>query len=254
MRIGAVAAALGLAGCTELPPQGKTQLAAAEKAYRANDLPGATKTLDAIIREYPQINETALAYYLRALCHEKNNRLAEAGQDAQKCIALSADRNLTAKARAMCGALYFDMGNTEAAIEQYAKAVDLLPEKPPTDMVRYRYGVCLQRGGDWKAAKKQFRLVCEKYPGSQAAPWARRLAEWPHACFSIQCGVYRDRNSAQTMMGRLSGARLSPWMDTQSRDGNTVNVVYSGRFATYEQAKSGLTSVRRIAPDASVAP
>jgi len=241
-------------GCVELPPDGKVKLAEAEKAYRANDLRGATKTLDEIIRTYPNHNETALAYYLRALCHERSDRVVDAGRDAQKCIALSTDRILTAKARAMAGAFYFDTGNVGAAIEQYAKAVDALPDNPPADMVRYRYGVCLQRHGEWQNARKQFSIVLQKFPGSRVAPWARRMADWNNDFFSVQCGVFRDRNSAVAMTSRLSSARLNGWIDTQVRDRATVHVVYSGRHKTYEQAKGTLAAVRRIAPDAAVAP
>lgn len=248
-----IAAAL-CGGCVELPPAGKIKLADAEKSYRANDIRKATQTLDEIIREFPDYKESALAYYLRALCHERSDRVVDAGRDVQKCIALSTNRVLTAKARAMAGAFYFDSGNVGAAIEQYAKAVDGLPKEPPADMVRYRYGVCLQRHGEWANARKQFEIVTRDFPNSQAAPWARRMLEWRHEFFSVQCGVFRDRGAAASLSARLTSARLNGWYESQTRDGAAMQVVYSGRHKTYEQAKSAVASVRRIAPDASVAP
>lgn len=253
-RLTAFLAAGLCAGCVELPPDGKVKLANAEKDYRANDIRGATKTLDEIINAYPDYNESALAYYLRALCHERSDRVVDAGRDVQKCIALSTDRVLTAKARAMAGAFYFDSGNVTAALEQYAKAVKALPEKPPADMVRYRYGVCLQRHGEWKNAKEQFQIVAQKFPTSQAAPWARRMLEWDHEFFSVQCGVFSDRGAANALASRLSAARLNGWVDRQAREGTTYSVVLSGRHKTYEQARGALAAVQRIVRDATVAP
>src|SRR5207244_1373805 len=113
-----------------------------------------------------------------------------AERDAQQCISLSLDRQLTAKARAMAGALMFDAGNCAGAAEHFSKAIEVLPEQPPMDMVRYRYGVCLQRNGDWKGARKQFSIVMQKYPNSPAAPWAQRASGWPHDCFTVQAGVF----------------------------------------------------------------
>lgn len=241
-------------GCVELPPAGKIKLADAERSYRANDIRKATQTLDEIIREFPEYKESALAYYLRALCHERSDRVVDAGRDVQKCIALSTNRTLTAKARAMAGAFYFDSGNVTAAIEQYAKAIDGLPKEPPADIVRYRYGVCLQRHSEWDNARKQFEIVVRDYPSSQAASWARRMLEWRHDFFSVQCGVFRDRGAAASLAGRLTSARLNGWTESQRRDGGTMQVVFSGRYKTYEQAKAAVASVKRIAPDATVAP
>lgn len=247
-------AAVLCGGCVDLPPAGKVKLADAEKSYRANDIRKATQTLDEIIREFPEHRESAFAYYLRALCHERADRVVDAGRDVQKCIALSTNPTLTAKARAMAGAFYFDSGNVTAAIEQYAKAVEALPKEPPADMVRYRYGVCLQRHNEWANARKQFEIVIRDFPASQAAPWARRMLQWRHEFFSVQCGVFRDRGAAASLAGRLTSARLNGWYEPQIRDGATMQVVFSGRHKTYELAKAAVASVRRIAPDAAVAP
>ena len=64
----------------------------------------------------------------------------------------------------------------------------------------------------------------------------------------------RSEITLAELTSRLTAARLNGWSEPQIRDRATMQVVFSGRHKTYELAKAAIASVRRIAPDASVAP
>jgi tetratricopeptide (TPR) repeat protein len=237
-----------------LPVSEKVKLVKAEEQFRAGDYAGAQAALDDIISRYPKYNETASAYYLRAHVHERSSRLAPATQDVQHCIALSKDPKLTALAHAMAGGLLFDAGNSDAARAHFERAMTDLPDEPPMDVARYRYGICLQRAGQWKQARQQFAAVSQRYAGQPIAERARRLYDWPHEFFSIQCGAFREHKPANEMSGRLRKARLNGWVHTQTRAGTKLYTVYCGRYPDYEQAKQGLVAARRVVSDAHVVP
>jgi len=256
-RVGCLCIALAspwLAGCTEMPPAAKQQLSDAEGAYRQENYPAALSTLNTLLSQYPEYPEAADAYYLRALCYAKQSNKQKAVEDAQHSIRLCKQDDLKAKAHATAATLLWESGKTAAAIHHYAEALKGLPETPPTDLVRFRYGMCLQREGQWRQAREQFTTISQKYAGSGLAEHARRMNEWPVDGFRIQCGAFREPAEANRLAEKLGKAGLAARMESRDRSGETLNTVYVGQYSRYDQAQQALRAVQRQVSDAAIVP
>ncbi len=243
-----------LTGCAVLPPHAKQQMSEAESAYRQGDYPKALNTLSTFLRDYADYPEAAEAYYLRALCYARQSNKQKAVEDAQHSIRLSKEAELKAKAHATAATLLWETGKTAAAIHHYSEALKSLPETPPTDLVRFRYGVCLQREGQWRQARKEFTTIVERYPGSELAEHARRMNQWPVDGFKIQCGAFRDRVEAGRLAEKLGRAGLNATVESQLRSGETLQMVYVGQYSRYEQAQQALRAVQRQVSDSMIVP
>ncbi|HKQ47433.1 MAG TPA: SPOR domain-containing protein [Phycisphaerae bacterium] len=243
-----------VAGCTELPHGAKQELNKAGEDYRRQDYGGAQTKLDGIISTYHAYSGVAEAHYLRALVYVKQSNKAGALADAERCLALSQDKALTSQAAAMAGTLAFEAGDEARALYHFARALKGLPEKPPTDLVRYRYAVCLQHEGRWTEARREFGTVVQRYPQSTITENARRMYEWKGDYFAIQCGAYQDQSSATKQMKKLRTAGLSPRIESQSRLGKTLYMVFVGQYPKYAAAQEALRSIRAKVPNAVIAP
>ena len=253
-RLHAVLALPLVAGCTELPYGAKQELSKAGEDYSRQDYHGAQTKLDGIISTYHLYTGAAEAYYLRALVHVKQSNKAAALADAERCIALSQDKALTAQASATAGTLTFEGGDEAKALDHFARALKGLQEKPPTDLVRYRYALCLQHQGRWSDARREFGTVIQRYPQSTITENARRMYEWKGDYFAIQCGAYQDQSSAAKQMQKLRKAGLSPRIETQTRLGKTLYMVFVGQYLKYDAAQEALGAVRGNVPNAVIAP
>ena len=241
-------------GCAELPASAKQQKLDAEIAYRERNFSRAEATLDDFLTQYPNHVESADAYYLRALCHTEQSNKYRAVADINNCIRLSRDAELAAKAHAMAGALLFEQGKFNDAATHFAQALPHLSEAPPTDLGRYRYALSLQRLGEWQKARLEFAAVFQRYPGSDLAPHARLMYEWPNDYFAIQCGAFRDSTGADDLKKKLVGKGLRAAVERRSRAGESLYIVFVGRYPRYDQAEESLREVRRHVPDALIKP
>lgn len=242
------------AGCAELPPHVRQQVVEADKAYRGNDFRGAESRLEPVLRDFPNHAESAEAYYLRGLCRIREQHVAEAIADLERCVKLSRRAELTGKANAALGGLYHDLGRFGPAADTLTAALKDLPEKPPADEVRYRLGICLQRQGKWADARSAFSALLHQYPGSRYAEDARRGFSWAHTFFSIQCGAFVNQSQAETLLRKLRSTTSEVWLEPEARFGRPLYVVYAGKYATYAQAQEGQGAVRRVNPGAFVVP
>lgn len=253
-RLHAVFAIPLVAGCTELPHSAKQELSKAGDDYRRHDYRGAQTKLDGLLSTYHYYTGAAEAYYLRALCQVGVSNKSAALADAERCISLSQDKLLTAQAQAMAGTLKFESGDEASASGLFAKALRDLPEKPPADLVRFRYAVCLQHEGRWTDARREFGTVSQRYPGSDIGENARRMFEWTGDYFAIQCGAYKDSSSAAKQVQKLRKTGLSPRVETRTRLGQTMYMVFVGQYPKYDAAQEALRSVRGKVSDAVIAP
>ncbi|MEE8386131.1 MAG: SPOR domain-containing protein [Dehalococcoidia bacterium] len=243
-------------GCAGLSATARQQLIGAYGQYCQKDYRSASSKLDIILHEYPRDQESAEAYYLRALCRAELSQRNQATSDALSCIRYAKESGLRARAHAMAGSLMFEADRTSAAIPHFAEAlrsVSDLPEKDK-DLVRYRYGLSLQREGRWKKARLEFAAVFQRYPTSDLAAHARRMYDWPHDSYSIQCGAFRDRAGATKLMAELKKAGLGVRVEPRPRGGEPLQMVYVGRYPLHVQARDALLSVRRRVPDALIVP
>jgi len=243
-----------VAGCAELPPSAKQELSKAGEDYRRNDYRGAQTKLDEILNTYQYYTGAADAYYLRALCNVSLTNKPAALRDVDRCIALSKDKQLTSQAQAMAGTLCFESGKESDAIGHFAKALKDLPEKPPADVVRYRYAVCLQHQGRWTEARRESGTLLQRYPAGDLSENARRMYEWNGDYFAIQCGAYKDQTSAAKQAQQLRKAGHQARVEPQTRFGKTLYMVYVGQYQKYDAAQEALHSLRGQVSGAVIAP
>lgn len=254
LTLAAAGALLTGSGCTEPTPDALKQVKDAESDYRAHNVPAAEQKLSKFISQYPKHPRTAQAYYLRSLCATEQSNKVRAESDAKACLALARDPTLRANANATLGTLMFEANRSAEAVQYYEQALKNLPEKPPVDLIRFRYATCLQRVGRWAEAKQQFGIVLQKYPTSSEAALARIGYEWPHEAYSIQCGAFRDRGGASTLESKLKRSGLRAFVEPRSRSGEVLYTVYVGSYPNYEQARDALGSVQRNAPGSIIVP
>lgn len=248
-----------VASCAELPPNAQKQVASAREDYTKGNYPSARTKLDDVLKSYSSYTGAAEAYYLRAKILAETSRpgspeKAAALRDAKRCIDLSTDSMLTAKAQAIAGTLEYESGSKASAIRYYADALKHLPEKTPTDLVRYNYATCLQHEGRWSEARREYTTLLQRHPGSDLAERARRMLDWPGDYFTIQCGAFRDPTSATNLSNKLRSAGLSARVEPRTRSGEALNMVYVGRYPTYQAAQSAMASVMKHVTKAEIAP
>jgi len=246
---------VGLAGCVQLPPEGRRRLIEADRQYEQGHYRTARDALSGLIQAYPDRAEIAEAYYVRGLCHLKLNRRTAAREDFEQALRRSNRQDLTARVHACLGSLAYEQGDFAQAIDHYQQAIPDLPDKPPLDEVLYRLGVSLQRVGRWDDARAAFSKLFWKFPGSRIEPDARRRFRWPYEYFVIQCGAFERLRGAEDLMRQLSqkGLRHTQWR-LETRRSKVIYVVQVGRYKDYAAAKADLPTVRRIVSDAFIAP
>lgn len=251
-----VVAALPLCpGCGgPFPTNARDRLIAANRQYESGNLTAARGELDTIIRDYPAAPQSAEAYYLRGLCHMRARESSLAGRDFERCVSLSRRPDLAAKAHAALGEIDFGLERYAAACEHFAIAASGLGNESPIDEVLYRYGVSLQREGRWDEARAQLARLLQQHGGGRHRDEVQRRVNWPANTFAIQCGVFREPKGADALVRKLSAAGISARQAVEGRAGESIRVVYAGKYGTRPQAKAALPGVRRIAPDAQVMP
>lgn len=243
-----------IAGCGEPTPDDIKQVSDAEKAYRNGQHRDAVKRLDKYLAAFPEHPSSAEPYYLRAMCNTHLSNKVQAESDARHCIRLTKSRDLSAKAHATLATLLYEANRTAEAIPAFQNALAGLPDRSPKDLLTYRFGLCLQREGRWVEARKAFSDVYSKYPGTETSQNARRMHDWKHDFYAIQCGAYRDRGSADDAAKKLKAKGAASWVDTRPRTGETIYTVLVGRYPTYKQARDGLRQVQRHQRDAIIVP
>ncbi len=242
------------AGCVEPPPDALKQVADAERDYRNQNYPSAEEKLNRYLQQFPNSPKSAEAYYLRALCGTKRSNRVMAEADARQCIKLSKDASLTSNAHATIATLLFESNRTQESLDHFDKGLKSMPDKPPADLLRYRYATSLQREGKWADAKAQYTELARRFPSSDLAMNARRALEWPHDAFTIQCGAFRDRAGATALEKQLKSSGHKAWTEQRSRSGEVIYTVYVDRFGRYAAAREALPRVQRAAAGAHIVP
>lgn len=230
------------------------QVVKAEGDYRNHRFKEANETLTTFLRSYPAHPDSAEAYCLRALCNIELNNKARAEADAQQCVRLAQDSTVKANAHATLATLLYEEGKTDQALDHYSAALKVLPDKPPADLLRYRFGICLQRAGRWQDARREFASVFQRYPSSDLAPHAHRMYDWTIDGYAIQAGAFRESGSASELNQKLRRNGLPSRVDRIARSGEWLHTVYVGNYTTYREAANALPVVRRVVPDAFVMP
>jgi TolA-binding protein len=244
----------GAVGCQGVPPAGRQMLERADKNYRAGEYQATEQSADSFLRQFGSSPAAAEAYYLRGLARARLGRWDEAVADLQRSIETSQREDLTAQAHAMLGLYDYQHEQDTDAIQHFEQALPHLAKEPPADDVQYAYAVCLQRLGQWDAARRELAAILHTYPNSDIAEAARRRFRWPQDSFSIQCGAFSKVDNANARVTELQQAGLAAKTAFLESDGGGLWRVYVGQYPTYAEAQAALPGVRSVVPGALIAP
>lgn len=226
-----------------------------EQAYTSGDFHRAVTELSAFLADSRDAADSARAYYVRGQAYARAGKRAQAYADLRIAVQKSGDHGeLRWRAGVALGSLYFEDSDWAGASAAYEAAAAIMPRAVPRDTVCFRLGQCAQRLGRWSAAQSWYKRVVAEFPRSIHAESARRQVESSPSAFSIQCGVFGDPRNAEALTRTLQNAGLQVWTRSENRSSRLVQVVYVGRYATWNDANRALGEVRRYSSDAIVWP
>ncbi len=241
-------------GCQELTPEARQHLSEGAQAYEKADYTGANIKLSQFIDRYKDVPEVAEAYYVRGLCRLRLNHRSEARQDLTTAIQKSKRKDLTARAQASLAVMAYDDGDWATAARQYGEALEWIEEVREYDDHLLRYGVSLQRLGQWDQSRQQFAQLIQKYPNTTAGKTAKDLMGWNRPYFTIQCHALSRPDAAANEVARLRKLGLEASQLMETRQGRAMYLVQIGQYKTYDEARQALERVKRQVPTARIMP
>jgi tetratricopeptide (TPR) repeat protein len=249
------AVAATLSGCSQMPGSATKQIREGHLAYNQNQFELSERRLTPIIEQYPDAPETAEALYVRGLARVCRNKSSAAKSDFQAALRLAERPELRTLIQAQLGNLEYEASNYASAVNYYRLCSEDLADRPPSDQILLRYGVSLQRAGDFREGRKVLADLLMRFPHGPASRDARnKIGGAGSQYFSVQCGVFSKESSARELSQRLNGQGISAAAWRESRDGRAQYVVRSGQFRTYAEAEQALGRVRQHVRDAFIIP
>lgn len=241
-------------GCNELPASDVRRIKQAHQAYRLARYSESDRLTTAVIRDYSDKPDTAEAYYLRGISRLKQARRLEAEPDLHAALRLCRRRTLEVLLYMQLGNLAFQDGAYRRAAKLYRRAMDDLPSKVAVHEVWYRYGVSLQRSGDFAGARAALRRAMVGRVSSTMRKDAVRKISWKHDYFTVQCGAFSQMRSARAVAETLRRQGIDAVAPRQNEAGSLSYVVHAGRYRDYASARAALPAVRRVQADAFIVP
>ncbi len=245
-----------IVGCHELTAEARQELSDGAHAYELGRYSASKATLTRFIQQHPDAPETGEAYYLRGLCHLKLRQRSEAQRDFTDAITKSPRKDVSLRAQAALGVMAYDDGHWAAAIRHYEDAIFWLEDLREYDDQLLRYGISLQRMGQWDQSARLFSQILHDYPKGSAAKAARRMLGWNKNYFTVQCHALSKSAAADKEVARLRGLGLKASRRLDTRGGRAWYLVQVGEYRTYDEAKRAERRIRRLAdvPLAKVVP
>jgi TolA-binding protein len=241
-------------GCQQLTPEARQQLSDGVHAYEKGNFSSANTTLGQFIEKYKEAPEAAEASYVRGLCQLKLNHRSEARRDFDWAVQKSARRDLTARAQASLAVMAYDDGDWATAGRLYAEAIPWVSDIKEYDEHLLRYGVCMQRLGQWDQSRQQFAQIIQKYPSTPAGKAAKEAMGWNRPFFTIQCHALSRPDAAAGEVARLRKLGLEASHLMETRQGHAVYLIQVGQYKTYDEARQALERVKRNVPTARIMP
>ena len=216
----------------------------------------ATATFSRFIEGHGEVPEVGEAHYMRGLCHLKLRRRSEAARDFQAAIAKTSREELRVRAHAALAVMAYDDGDWQRAVRDYGQAVTWLSELQGYDEHLLRYGISMQRLGNWEQSAHLFSQVVHERPKGSAAKTARIMLGWNHTYFTVQCHALGKSASAAKEVARLRSLGLEAEQKLETRTGKALYLIHVGRYPTYDLALKALQRVKQTAriPAAKVVP
>ncbi|MCG3126661.1 MAG: hypothetical protein CHACPFDD_01512 [Phycisphaerae bacterium] len=253
MRVVLLSPLIVLAGCG-LSPVARALLTDGQSAYDRRDYDEAVLKLSAFLKEAGQAPEARRALYIRGSAHAAAGRRTQARSDFSRAVTSAGEADVAWRAQVALGSLQFEDGDWPAAAEAYAAAAESMPRTPPMDFVIYRLGQCRQRTGNWPAGRAAFERLLRDFSRSPYVEQVRRQVARGPTSFSIQCGTFTRARNADELRAKLAAAGLAARVESESRGGEAVQVVWVGSYAKYDEAVRELSRVRAVAGDAIIWP
>ena len=161
----------------------KSRLINAETLFMNRSLDSAVRELKDIIKDYPDTDTAAEAYWWLAKCHELSGSYAEALAELSAGLATNAGPDVAAKLLFEEAACRMEPANPERdlgrAIDVFKKVVALYPQSPKAAGAAYYAAVCLLGRGEYKTAADALLAFADGHPESgyaSAALYKRGLA------------------------------------------------------------------------------
>jgi tetratricopeptide (TPR) repeat protein len=243
-----------LVGCSQLTASQQATLEAGIKAYDQQNYTASVERLSTFLDEVKGKPESSRAAYVRGMSQAKLNKRAEAYTDLRLATEAPADPDTVWRAYVMLSTLYFEDGKYDSALRMAAAAVGGMPNKPPRDAMLYREGVCYERLGRWDDARKPFEQVAQEFPETTFGRAGQRRLTLNATHFAVQCGSFANIRNADTLRERLRQAGFQTYTRQEPRGATTTHVVLVGKYASFNEALSQLTAVRKHVPDAVLWP
>jgi len=243
-----------LTGCHDLNTQARLSLAEGEQAFNRKQYDAAIQHLTRFIAQADDDSATHRALYVRGMARALSGRRNAAYTDLERAARTSSGKDITWRANAALGILYFEDEQWAMAARALEATAHSMPAVAPKDAFLYRLGLCYERTHRWSKALIAYRSIVSSFGrGAYAAAASRRLTLEAQR-FAVQCGVFARRENADRLVHELREENLNAYVRGERRNGTSYHVVLVGRYDTYADATSALARVRGYIPKAVLWP
>ncbi|MBN1344941.1 MAG: tetratricopeptide repeat protein [Phycisphaerae bacterium] len=236
-----------VAGCGQLTPEARQQLADGAHQYELAKYGEASTTLTRFIDQNADAPEAGEAQYIRGLCELKLRRRTEAQRDFEAAVSKTPRAEVKTRSQAALAVMAYDDGNWDRAIRYYQEAIPWLSDVREYDDHLLRFALCQQRMGNWEQSAHLLARILHEYPKGSAAKTAKYLLGWNRPYFTIQCHALSDAQNAAKEVARLRSLGLLADQQLDTRDGRALYLIQVGKFPTYDEALRELQRIRRTA-------
>ncbi len=243
-----------LVGCAAPGQEEFGLLLHGEQAFRAGHYERSVDRLSRYLTSAGGAAHADRARYVRGMAQARLQRRASAYNDLQWAAGHADDTDVRWRSHAVLGIMHFEDSRWRTAARHLSAAAGLMPDGPPKDALLYRWGLSLERSGDWAASRRPYQLVITNFADGPYAKLTRRRLELRADHFAVQCGVFSQSRNARSMANELRTNGLDTHVRTELRGGTTRYVVLVGRYETYDVAIAALARVRGYVADAVLWP
>ena len=248
----AILGCLAIVGCSELPPDAVLRIRQSDRAYRLARFDESERLAAAVIRDHPAHADAAEAYYLRGLSRIRSGDQNDGRRDMQTGLKLCDRPQL--EALLQLAHLAYGDGRYGPAARLYERSLNCGVDQAHRDEIWFRYGLSLQRGGAFPAARTALERVRTQWPAGSSAARASANLAWRSDFFSVQCGAYTSASGARTAAGQLRRDGIDVYVTTAAVGGDLRHLVCAGHYPDHAAARRGLNALRHIQPDAFIVP